>query len=53
MGQDETAIGVDNSEMVTNNNKLFVSEETYASLDQCIDKAAIESKDLFSIVNLV
>ena len=53
MGQDETTTRADKSKTIADNNKLFVSEETYNSLDQCLDQAAIESDDLFSIVNLV
>ena len=33
-------------------NELYVSDETYDSLDSCIDAAASKSEDLFSILNL-
>jgi hypothetical protein len=32
---------------------LFVTDEKYKSLDQCIDDAQMQSDELFSIVNLV
>jgi hypothetical protein len=33
--------------------ELFVTNEKYNTLDQCIDDAQMQSDELFSIVNLV
>jgi hypothetical protein len=33
--------------------ELFVTDEKYNTLDQCIDNAQMQSDELFSLVNLV